>query len=261
VTNDELITNVSQKLEECEAVIERGIRTFIEVGSALATIRDNHLYKADGYYSFHDYLKARWDLSVSRAYQMIDASRVTRELSTIVETPELLPATESQARELVGLDAQQAAQVMAETAARVRGKVTAKKIRETRERITNPPQQKPKPPKPQPTPTVERDVNDEHYYCDDETWWKQEALAAWDENPDAFTLAPRFRDLLDRHPCCCDWYIMAGQWAGWLDFERHAPGGDVLAALALEICDNEKGLRHYVQIREMLGRGFGGDDQ
>ena len=140
--NSDLITNVSQKLEQCETVIERGLQTFIEVGLALSEIRDFRLYRFE-YGTFEIYLHARWDISRSRAYQLIEASQVTRAMSTIVDAE--LPLTESQARELVGLDTELAARVMRETVDRVRGKVTAKAIEQTRERVTEPEPAKPAP--------------------------------------------------------------------------------------------------------------------
>lgn len=42
-----LTTAEADLLEQAEAVIERGIKTFIEVGEALAQVRDNRLYRAD----------------------------------------------------------------------------------------------------------------------------------------------------------------------------------------------------------------------
>ena len=46
-------------LAGCEAVIERGLKTFREVGAALTEIRDARLYRG-GYDTFEDYLSARW---------------------------------------------------------------------------------------------------------------------------------------------------------------------------------------------------------
>lgn len=39
------IIHVARSLEENEAIIERGLATFVEVGTALAEIRDNRLYR------------------------------------------------------------------------------------------------------------------------------------------------------------------------------------------------------------------------
>ena len=84
-------------LAGCEAVIERGLKTFREVGAALTEIRDARLYRG-GYDTFEDYLSARWAMQRAQAYRLIEASAVVGALSPIGDTP--LPATESQAREL-----------------------------------------------------------------------------------------------------------------------------------------------------------------
>ena len=77
-------------LAECEQVIERGQRTFIEVGQALAAIRDGHLY-LESHGTFESYCRDRWGMSRPRAYQLIAASA----MSTTVDIP-----NERQARKL-----------------------------------------------------------------------------------------------------------------------------------------------------------------
>jgi len=92
----------TRTLADCEAVIRRGLNSFIEVGEALMEIRDNRLYREKGFGRFEDYCQQEWGFSQSRTYQMMDAAKVTGllESSTIVEQ---LPSTERQARELVPL--------------------------------------------------------------------------------------------------------------------------------------------------------------
>lgn len=87
------------RLTQCEAVIERGLKTFVDVGTALLEIRDSRLYRSE-YDTFEDYCRERWGMSRPRAYQLIDAAEVSTNLSTIVDK---LPATESQARPLTSL--------------------------------------------------------------------------------------------------------------------------------------------------------------
>ena len=82
-------------LRACEQVIERGLSTFVQVGKALAKIRDDRLYKTT-HKSFERYCQERWEFSRQRASQLILAA----EQSTDVDTFE----NESQAR-----DARQAA--------------------------------------------------------------------------------------------------------------------------------------------------------
>lgn len=115
------------ELAQHEAVIERGLQTFYEVGTALLAIRDKRLYRAD-YSTFEDYCRERWQLKQSRAYQLMDAANVMTNLqsSTIVE----LPTNESQVRQLTQLDeeAQRLAwEVVQQTAPA--GKVTAAHVK------------------------------------------------------------------------------------------------------------------------------------
>jgi len=87
-----------------EAVIERGLHTFVQVGKALAAIRDQRLYRAE-HETFEAYCKSRWGFTDRRARQMIDAAETVDSLPTGTT----VPVTESQARALSGLDPEQAA--------------------------------------------------------------------------------------------------------------------------------------------------------
>lgn len=132
---DILSASESAALTEHEAVIERGIKTFYEVGMALADIRDRKLYRAS-HRTFEEYCQGRWQMTGSRAYQMIDAANV---VSTIVETEVPPPANEGQARELGRVPEPERAAVWAETVERTDGKPTAAAVRETYEQRQNPP--------------------------------------------------------------------------------------------------------------------------
>lgn len=131
------------ELAQHEAVIERGLQTFYDVGTALLSIRDKRLYRAD-YSTFEDYCRERWQMSRIRAYQLMEAAGVVgnllpignTEMSTMVNTDLQsstiveLPTSERQARELVGLeaDAQRLAwEVVQQTAPA--GKITAAHVK------------------------------------------------------------------------------------------------------------------------------------
>lgn len=90
----------SGELAKHEAVIERGLQTFYEVGTALIAIRDGRLYRVD-YPTFEAYCQERWDMSRPRAYQLMEAANVVANLSTTVD---ILPEVESQARPLTSLE-------------------------------------------------------------------------------------------------------------------------------------------------------------
>lgn len=122
---------VTRKLEELEAVIERGLETFIEVGQALKEIRDNRLYKEIGYTRFEDYCRERWSFERSYAYYLIQSAGVAAEMSTIVDDP---PTTEFHARELAKVKDVEKRKAVWEAVQKDPEPVTARKIREEAKR-------------------------------------------------------------------------------------------------------------------------------
>lgn len=107
-------------LAECEDRIERGLQTFVEVGTALAMIRDNKLYRAK-YSTFALYCETRWGFSDRRARQIIDAA----EIGTIVPVE-----NEGQARELARVPEPERAEVWQKANENTDGKPTAAAIRD-----------------------------------------------------------------------------------------------------------------------------------
>lgn len=78
-------TELKRNLEGHEAIIESGMKSFVDVGHSLIAIRDEKLY--DGKYdTFEAYCKKRWGLSRPRAYQIIASAEVVDDLSTMVDT-------------------------------------------------------------------------------------------------------------------------------------------------------------------------------
>lgn len=122
-------------LEAQESVIERGLQSFIEIGRALATIRDERLYRQE-YVSFEVYCQTRWNLSRKRAYDLMSAATVVDGMEAALDMATspigdtlALPANEGQARELTGLDPAEAVDVMAKVNESTGGKPTAAAIR------------------------------------------------------------------------------------------------------------------------------------
>lgn len=96
-----------KKLEQCEATIARGLAQFMEVGCALASIREGRLY-IQTHATFADYCADVWELGRPRAYQLISAAEVAVELSTNVDTP---PLREAHVRPLLNVPADHRGQV------------------------------------------------------------------------------------------------------------------------------------------------------
>ena len=94
-------------LKANEAVIERGNKTFVEVGRALLTIRDHEngvLYK-QRYGTFESYWRERWGFEHAHVYRLMDAAKIYDELAPlgVVSPSAPLPTTERQIRALKGL--------------------------------------------------------------------------------------------------------------------------------------------------------------
>jgi protein gp37 len=99
----------AQRLAVLEAVIQNGLRTFIEVGNALLEIRNDRLYREQGFATFEDYCRKRWGWGRNYVNKQIAAAEVVKNLGTTV--PNVI--TERQARELVRLPAEQQREVAA----------------------------------------------------------------------------------------------------------------------------------------------------
>lgn len=89
------------ELADCEATIEQGLKTFLDVGQALCKIRDSRLYRAS-HATFDEYCRDRWQMSRRKADYLIVAAEVTSNLAE--NNCSQLPTTESQARELAKLE-------------------------------------------------------------------------------------------------------------------------------------------------------------
>jgi hypothetical protein len=112
-------------LAVCEAIIDDGLRTFIEVGTALATIRDRQLYRAT-HGTFANYAQQRYRLSRSHAHRMINAAAVVHVTDDI--------ENEAQARELLPLlgEPERLRQIVERARERGHGELTAANLRAER---------------------------------------------------------------------------------------------------------------------------------
>ena len=119
---DILTTQETVRLCELERIIQKGKDTFVEVGTALAEIRDAKIYRAT-FKTFEEYCQTRWGFTKSYANNIIAASEVVSHLTTNV----VKPKTEAQARPLAKLPAakQPAAWTKAQEKAKKEGKPLA----------------------------------------------------------------------------------------------------------------------------------------
>ena len=108
--NHEAVMSIreSKRLVELEKLIAKGKQTFVEVGLALAEIRDLRLYKLE-YGGFAEYCREKWGWSKPYCTQLITAAAVVESLPP---DKVVAIATESQARELAKIPAERRAGVV-----------------------------------------------------------------------------------------------------------------------------------------------------
>lgn len=101
MTNDQLTVSEVEELAQHEAIIERGLKTFVHVGLALTFIRDRRLYRAT-HRTFAAYCRQRWDIGRSRGYQLIDAAKTFENVHNCgqADGTKVMPKNEGQTREL-----------------------------------------------------------------------------------------------------------------------------------------------------------------
>jgi len=112
------------RLKQLEEIIERGKKTFVEVGLALLEIRDKRLYK-ESHSSFDSYCRERWGYSRQYGHQLMAAAEVSSmlDISNPRQAYELAP--------LVKADEQEAVKIWRDLKEEYGDKVTAGLIRRT----------------------------------------------------------------------------------------------------------------------------------
>ena len=77
-----------ERLAALEGIIETGMQTFIEVGEALLEIRNDRLYREQGFATFESYCRERWQWSKSHVNRQIQAAQVVQNLTPIGAKPQ-----------------------------------------------------------------------------------------------------------------------------------------------------------------------------
>ena len=126
-------------LADNEQIIERGQKSFVEVGAALMRIRDGNLYPGAGKRgkgaTFETYCRDRWSMGADYARKLIESASTVSLINTTVSTK---PANERQVRPLLKLPEADRAEawLLAEDKAKENGgTITAKKVQEAVEEI------------------------------------------------------------------------------------------------------------------------------
>ena len=116
-----------KRLVQLEDVVAENFKSFVQVGQALAEIRDRQLYR-DRHRTFDRYVKELFDIGARRAYQLIEAAAVVQNVNNCSQNTciDMVPMNEAQARPLARLRPEQQVSVWYAAVERApRGKVTA----------------------------------------------------------------------------------------------------------------------------------------
>ena len=124
-----------RRLKECERTLAEHMEEFVKVGLALKEIRDERLYKEDGFNTFEDYCRNRWEMGRSYADHLIGSA----ELRTRIPDPPKTATNsrqswnETQVRELKRLGSTTRARAVATRVVKeveqANGKLTANVVR------------------------------------------------------------------------------------------------------------------------------------
>lgn len=122
----------SRDLVRLENVIKTGVETFMEVGAALAEIRDRRLYRIE-YKTFEAYCREKWGMSRVQAHHLISGAKAVETLTIVNKTA---ITTESQARELAKVEPARREEVVEAAVAATSGNLTAAAIKEAAEVVS-----------------------------------------------------------------------------------------------------------------------------
>jgi hypothetical protein len=137
------------ELFACEEVIEGKWQNTIQVGLALARIRDGELFRAE-FDGFEDYYRTKWQYGTRYVNDLIAAAKVVNFLGTNSSCPK--PRHETQVRPLTGLELDQAKRAWEYAAGkagngRITARLVASAVQELQLRGPPPPaEERPRPP-------------------------------------------------------------------------------------------------------------------
>ncbi len=116
------------RLRDCENILRRGLRVFLEVGNALLTIREQKLFRAT-HPTFERYCKECWGICRSYAWRVMGAAERIRLLPESCDLPR--PANEFQIRPFLKLELEEFPGCWQEVINRAKdGKVTPGLVRQ-----------------------------------------------------------------------------------------------------------------------------------
>lgn len=137
------MTTVVRRLtaEEARALTDEIQQSAERTYSLLLRAHEGEAWAALGYGSWRDYATTEFNMSQSRAYQLLDQARVVRSIEAASDSTNVELPNEAQARELGRVPESERAEVWRRTLDRTEGAPTAAAVRETYETALSAPQQ------------------------------------------------------------------------------------------------------------------------
>jgi hypothetical protein len=129
VTGD--VTTHRLTADEARALTSEIQQSAERTHALLLRAHEGEAWVALGYASWRDYATAEFNMSQSRAYQLLDQARVVRAIESASDSTNVELPNEGQARELVRVPEPDRAAVWRETVQRTGGLPTAAAVRET----------------------------------------------------------------------------------------------------------------------------------
>lgn len=108
IAGTELSEHEKETLQHCEEVIGKNMISVVEFGQALATIREQKLYR-ERYETWEQYVAQRWEIKARTSYQYIAAAGAYENVRNCAQI-DIFPTNESQLRPLTRLEDQDQAQ-------------------------------------------------------------------------------------------------------------------------------------------------------
>jgi hypothetical protein len=127
------VNEIARRLteEEARTLTEEIKQSAEHTYTLLLRAHEGEAWAALGYSSWRDYATAEFNMSQSRAYQLLDQARIVRSIEAASDSTNVELPNEGQARELSRVPEPERVEVWRETVERTGGQPTAAAVRET----------------------------------------------------------------------------------------------------------------------------------
>lgn len=102
---NEVLSDAQQleKLHFLENIVKKGFQQFLDVGQALAEIKEARLYKAEGHKSFAEYVKNKFNYNLNYCNYLMNTADMIKRLEALDDDSFVMPTSEAQCKALAPL--------------------------------------------------------------------------------------------------------------------------------------------------------------